>query len=328
MKSGKITEAQCKRSVLQWLPRPGECVIQGAGIGIDYGAVKTTHGGQLVTAMAVCTLNTRESERYALRKALNKLESSGIQACAVMVNVLLPARGGEERIKRITENLTGLCSEYAVEYIGGHTELMEVLRAPVITVTAYGEGNLSQYAISRIRPEEGIVMLGYAGTEAALMLVNDKWDALLTRYPASYLQRLKMLETELSLRDAFRNLVSESVTYIHTMSTGGIFAALWEIGEGAGCGIKAEIKTIPIHQETIEVCEFFDVNPYMAFSGGSALVVTPEPKRIESVLNQMGISARMIGQTTAFNDRIVLNDDEVRYLEPPKGDDIYKIYMN
>lgn len=328
MKSGKITEAQCKRSVLQWLPQPGERVIQGAGIGCDYGAVKTTYGGQLVTAMAVCSLNTREPERYAFRKALNKLETSGIQTCAVMVNVLLPARGGEERIKRITRSLAELCGQYEVEYIGGHTELIEALRAPVITVTAYGEGTPPQYGIDRIRPEEGIVMLGYAGTEAAYMLLNDKWEALLTRYSAGYLQRLKMLETELSLRYAFQSLPSESVTYIHTMSTGGVFAALWEIGEGAGCGIEVDIKEIPVHQETIEVCEFFDINPYMALSGGSALVVTPEPERIVSDFSQMGISARMIGQTTVFNDRIVLNDDEVRYLEPPRGDDIYKIYMN
>lgn len=328
MNPGKITEAQCKRSVLQLLPQPGSGVIQGAGIGCDYSAIRTTYGGQLVSAMAVFTLNTKNPERYAFWKALNKLETSGIRTRAVMVNVLLPARGNESRIKDIIQNLTELCKKYEVEYIGGHTELIEALRMPAITVIAFGEGEKTDFSLDKVKPEQGIVMLGHAGTETALMLVNDKWEALHTRYAESYINSIKRMEEEMSLRRAFRLLEHEPVSYIHAISAGGVFAALWELGESSGCGIEADIKTIPICQETIEVCEFFDINPYMTLSGGSALVVTTEPERMVTDLRQMGISARMIGQITAFNDRIIMNGDELRYLEPPRGDDIYKIYMN
>ncbi len=328
MNPGKITEAQCKRSVLQLLPPPGPHVIQGAGVGHDYSAMAALNGGQYVSAMAVCTLNTKSPEQYAFWNALNRLETSGIKTHAIMVNVLLPARGNESRIKDITRKLAGLCKQYEVEYIGGHTELIDALRMPVITVTAFGEGERTLFSKDNVKPDQGILMIGHAGTEAALMLVNDKWEALHNRYSEDYLQGIKQLEMEMSLRRAYRLLIKEPAAYIHAISTGGVFAALWELGESTGCGIEVDLKAVPIRQETIEVCEFFDLNPYMVLSGGSALVVTPEPERMVTNLKQMGISARMIGQTTVFNDKIVMNGDEVRYLEPPKGDDIYKIYMN
>lgn len=328
MRPGKISEAQCKRSVLKKLLRPGPRVIQGAGIGMDYGAVQFEYGKHLITSMATCRLCTYDSERYAFWKALNKLETSGTKTMAIMANVLLPARGNESRIKEITGNLAELCKQYELEYIGGHTELMEELRAPVITIIAYGENGQSKYSIDNIKAGEAILMVGYAGTEATVMLVKDKWEELHTRYSASYLQRARDMEHRLSLREAFQALESEPVTYIHDISTGGVFAALWEVGEGAGCGIEVMLKAIPIRQETIEICEFFDINPYMAFGGGSALVITPKPEQVIENLQHKGIFVRMIGQTTASNDRIVLNEDDSRYLTLPKGDDTYKIYMN
>jgi len=38
-----------------------------------------------------------------------------------------------------------------------------------------------------------------------------------------------------------------------------------------------------------------------------------------------GISAAVIGTVTEGNDRIIRHEDESRFLEPAKGDEIYKI---
>lgn len=330
MKAGKITEVQCKRSVLKLLPKVGKQVVQGAGIGHDYGAVRLENPNQIVTAIATCSFATQASEKYAFWKALNKLETSGASAVAIMVNILLPARGNEKRIKEITGNLAELCTRYQLEYLGGHTELMEELRTSVITVIAYGSKTEQEpdYSIHYVTPGESILMVGYAAMETTVMLTNDKWEELNTRYTAGYLEGARAMEKELSLHQTFQALRTEPVTYIHDISTGGVFAALWEIGEGAGCGLDVYLKSIPIRQETIEVCEFFDINPYMALSGGSALIVTSRPEPVMDTLQQMGISVRMIGQITDRNDRIVINEDDIRYLTPPKGDDIYKIYRN
>lgn len=330
MKAGKITEVQCKRSVLRQLPKTGSSVIQGAGIGNDYGAFRLTDGCQVVTAMAAMTLTNHEPEKYAFWKALNKLETSGAIPMAIMVNALLPARGNESRIKEMTQNLTRLCMDFEVEYLGGHTELKEELRVPAITIIAYGTRICEEtgYSVHKVKPGEWILMLGHAALETTSILLADRWEALNSRYAAGYLQTAVTQAKDLSLHRAFSVLREEPVTYIHDISTGGVFAALWELGEGAGCGIEVSLKSIPIRQETIEVCEFFNINPYMALSGGSALLVTPEGEALAEHLRKHGIAAIMIGQTTEQNDRIVTNGDDVRYLELPNGDEIYKIYRN
>lgn len=330
MKSGKLTEPQCKRSVLRLLPVSGGTVVQGAGIGCDYGAVQLNKDCQMVTAMSTMTLGIPMPEKYTFWKALNKLETSGAVPVAIMVNLLLPARGSESRIKEITGNLAKLCILHKIDYLGGHTELMEELRSPVITVIAYGRQEQSEvgYSIHNVKPGESILMIGYTAMEATAMLLADKWEELNTRYAAGYLEGARKLGEDLSLHRAFTVLDKEKVTYIHDISTGGVFAALWELGEGAGCGIEAFLRTIPIQQETVEICEFFDINPYMAMGGGSALIVTPEAEAVLETLKKNEIFAIRIGQTTEQNDRIVTNADYARYLEPPKGDEIYKLYRN
>ena len=42
-------------------------------------------------------------------------------------------------------------------------------------------------------------------------------------------------------------------------------------------------------------------------------------------LEKEGIKATVIGKFTSSNDRVVVNDGEISYLEPPKTDELYKI---
>ena len=42
-------------------------------------------------------------------------------------------------------------------------------------------------------------------------------------------------------------------------------------------------------------------------------------------LEREGISAAVIGKVTEGHERIVLNEEERRFLEPPKSDEIYKV---
>jgi len=52
---------------------------------------------------------------------------------------------------------------------------------------------------------------------------------------------------------------------------GGIMAALWDYFDSFHLGFEINLKRLPILQETIEVCEVFDVNPYRLQSEGCLL---------------------------------------------------------
>ena len=112
---------------------------------------------------------------------------------------------------------------------------------------------------------------------------------------------------------------------VHDLSSGGVFAALWEMAERAGCGLTVELKKIPVRQETIEICEFFEVNPYETLSGGSLLIATDKPQALIGSLQAKGIPAALIGRLVQGNDRIIINDDEQRFLDLPQADEIHKV---
>ena len=55
-----------------------------------------------------------------------------------------------------------------------------------------------------------------------------------------------------------------------------------------------------------------------------SLIVSPDGYKIEESLNANGIYGEVIGKITDNKNRVVINGDETRYLEPPRGDEIYK----
>ena len=58
---------------------------------------------------------------------------------------------------------------------------------------------------------------------------------------------------------------------------------------------------------------------------GAILIVTEKPEKTVEYLNDSGIYATDVAVLTKSNDRGIINGEEKRYLEPPKGDIIYNL---
>lgn len=59
-------------------------------------------------------------------------------------------------------------------------------------------------------------------------------------------------------------------------------------------------------------------------SSGSMLIVTDQGHDLVRELEKAGIHGTVVGKITDSNDRIVINNGETRFLEPPKTDELYK----
>ena len=97
---------------------------------------------------------------------------------------------------------------------------------------------------------------------------------------------------------------------------GGVYGALWKLGEKLRCGMNVELPQIPIAQITIEVCETVDIDPYQIPAGGSVLFVTADPERLIKELqdapseNAPIIETSVIGYLTREAARILRNRGE------------------
>ncbi|HAH17872.1 AIR synthase-related protein [uncultured Eubacterium sp.] len=114
--------------------------------------------------------------------------------------------------------------------------------------------------------------------------------------------------------------------YIDNLGTGGIYEGLSNLASSLNCGFEVDLKKIPIRQETVEACNIMDVNPYMMRSAGSVVFATSNPDEYISRLEDKGIPVSIIGKLSKNNDKIIMIDDEKKYVEPFKGDVLKNIH--
>lgn len=120
-------------------------------------------------------------------------------------------------------------------------------------------------------------------------------EALLKRYPAQLLDDVAQLEQHFSILPEAAVAGKSGVGLACAVSEGGVFHALWTLAEQAGTGLEVSLKKIPIRQETVEICNELDVNPYELSGNGSLLFVTDQGEMLAEQLQQQKIPAAVIG---------------------------------
>ena len=171
---------------------------------------------------------------------------------------------------------------------------------------------------------QDIIITKWIGLEGTADLAARNQEELLTRYPAYLVEEAAAFDRYYSILPEAATAVKSGGCTMHDISEGGVFAALWEMAEGAGVGLTIDMKKLPLRQETVEVCEFCNVNPYELRSGGSLIIASPEGTAVVEALAAEGIPAVIVGRFTDSNERLILNEDEVRYMDRPQRDEIYK----
>ena len=134
------------------------------------------------------------------------------------------------------------------------------------------------------------------------------------------------LMPELKVMEAAVAENPDCILAAHDISNGGVFGALWQLLSACNAGGEFDIKKFPMKQEIVEVCEYFDINPYMMNGQGSLLLVTSKGDHLVEKFRQAGIFADVIGQTTKNMERKVLVGEEERFLVPPKGDALNAVF--
>lgn len=324
MKNGKVAENVLKRSILKKTGAKRADVIGALSIGADYAVLDTTDSEELLVGTASVT---DSFQRVGIIKATNNLAAGGAEPIGVSVNMMLPCNTTEEQIKAINQEIDACCKELKISVTGGHSEISEAVTRPVISYTAFGKRNKSVKAdLKGANIYDDIVVTKWIGIEGTVKIAYEREKELLEKFPSKMIYDAKNLCQFLSVVPEAAPAIKSGATAMHDVSGGGIFAALWELAQAYGVGLEVELRKIPVKQETIEICNYYDINPYELSSAGSMLMTAPDGNRLVMELRKAGIEASVIGKITSSNDRVVLNGDIRRFLEPVKNDDINKVF--
>lgn len=243
-----------------------------------------------------------------------------------MLTLLLPDTVEEPQIRAMMQEVESTCEKLGMEVLGGHTEITNVVRQPLISVTGVGKLRQDQMPdLSRVRPGQDLVVTKWIGLEATAILAKEKEEELLKEFSPEFVRTAREFDRYLSVVPDAGAAAAAGVCAMHDITEGGVFGALWEVAEGANVGLEADLKKIPIRQETVEICEVFHLNPYHIMSSGSVLAVTEDGPGLVRELERAGIPAAVVGRTTSGKDRIVRNGEDVQYLTRPQIDELYKV---
>ena len=326
MRIGKVPENVLKRSVLKEIKNRRKEVIKGAGAGADYALLRLE-----MLEDIVITTNTYEAESdlaaaLAIYKAGNNLACAGAEPIAVEIAMILPVSFDEPMLKQYMKSMETAAQRMKVEIAGGDTKILKGVQVPVITVTGIGKVLPSKSMEERkVLPGQELVVTKWIGMEGALLVVNSMEERLKERYSFQLLENVKAMEDKMMVLSEAATAIKSGASAMHDLSEGGILAGLWEFGQKHGVGLEIDLKKIPVKQEIIEICEFYELNPYGLRSGGSMLIAADHGSNLVRDLNKIGIEASVIGRVTGENDRIIKNGDETRYLDLPQADEVYKM---
>ncbi len=326
MNIGKVPENVLKRSILKQLKTKREEVLVGAGVGEDCAVLQLKEDEVFVFSTDPITGTTCDIGALAIHVTMNDIATSGAEPVGVLLSVLLPPSVNEEEIRGMMQQVEETCRELNVQTVGGHTEITDAVTRPIITVTGIGKAKKDAVLkTGAAKPGQDVVISKWIALEGTSIIAKEKEEELLTKFAAPFIKEAQDFDRYLSILPEAATAVKSGVVAMHDVTEGGIFGALWEIAESAGVGLTIDLKAIPIKQESVEICEFFDINPYELISSGSLLMIAEDGPELVERLTEQGIHAACIGHTTATNDRILLNDGEKRFLEPPKTDELYKV---
>lgn len=326
MKIGKLPEPILIRSVLKQVKHRREEVLVGPAVGQDCAVVQVESDEVLVMSTDPITGTVKDLGSHSIHITANDLAASGAEPIGVMLTVMLPDTVEEPEVKKMMQEAEATCKKLNMEVLGGHTEITNVVRQPLISVTGVGKIKKSRVITTlQVQPEQDIVVTKWIGLEATTILAKEREEELRKRFPAGIVDTAIGFDQFLSVVPESRIAMEHGVTAMHDITEGGVFGALWEMASGAGVGLEVDLKKIPIRQETVEICQYFDLNPYQIMSSGSMMIAADDGHELVRKLEKAGIHAAVVGRTNAGNDRILRNGEDVRYLDKPQPDELYKV---
>lgn len=276
----------------------------------------------------------RDGAAYGLLTEVNELAAQGVHAGSAEIRIEIPADMDKSRMHSIRNHIAKAMEKLETEdfqleelHIAG--EKCAALRVPQIVITAAGETDQKERiadALLTARAGQDIVYAGWAGLEGMLRIIGEKEAELRERFTPAFIGQMKAYDSELCGLSKIAVADAMGVSVIRQVSRGGILASLWDLAKDTELGLNLDLKKIAVRQETIEVCEYFRLNPYQLASGGSFLMLAENGEALADALNQKGIQAAVIGQLTDSNDKVIHNGEDMRYIDRPAPDELMKVF--
>ena len=330
MRTGKLTQTAWQRSVRRQLRTKRDEVVSIPSPYENCSGIRTENGAEFMWADACAAGNGAKTGFYAVLHAAGDLAAKGAGAAGASVRVMLPEGTEEDLLRDIAGEAERACAGMNIQITAFQGEVTVAAAQPLVYACAVGvRENIPGRDAEQQTAESGsgaeLLMCGYAGLEGTLRILSESRADLSTRFTDTFLDEAERLEDELvTPEQVLRVFAADGNAAVRQIGSGGILAALWELFEQEQAGFEIDMHRIALKQETVEICEFFRLNPYQMTSAGSFLILTERADEVLAVLEDAGAHAVRLGTAGKQNARVIRNGEETRYLDRPAPDELLR----
>lgn len=250
-------------------------VIVGPAVGEDTAVVDIQGGKVLVLKSDPVTFARDSIGWYAVLVNANDIATSGAVPRWMLATLLFPVGTSALDVHRVAGDLYKICRHHGIALCGGHIEITQAVRKPVVSGMMAGIVERSSL-IQKSRMHPGDVLLltkGVAveGTAIIAMEFRERLKGLGLSFGEIALCR-GFLHRISILKEARVAAGCPGVSAMHDVTEGGLATAVSELGMAGGCRIRIHQDKIPVFPLTRKICSLLSISPMGLIGSGSLLV--------------------------------------------------------
>ena len=170
---------------------------------------------------------------------------------------------------------------------------------------------------------QDLVVAGYAGLAGTVKLAEAKEEELSRWFSDEYMEEIADAAPLCPVSPEFWR--SCGAAEWEPAGEGGILTAIWNLTGAYETGVEFYLRQIPMRQETVEVCERLELNPYRLYSWGCVLLTADNGGQLVRILAEKHIPAQVIGRVNKGIAREMIVQEGRGFLERPQPDEITKV---
>ena len=320
--AGKVDDETLVTAVFERTGANDERVLQGPAIGEDAAAIDVPAGTLLVSSDPI-SLAASHAGTLGVHVACNDVAAAGGDPAWLTVTCLL-ANDDTNILETIVPDLHDAASAIDVSIVGGHTEYVDALERPILSLTALGFAD-PHVPTGGANAGDRVVLAGPAGLEGTAVLASDFGETLAV--PDDDLDDAEAFLDEISVLPAARAIR----TYASAMTDpteGGIAGGLVELATASGVHLAIERDSIPVRSVTDRLCKAAGVDPLRIFGSGALLATVP-PDAVDPALDALAavyVEGSIIGTVFEPTDAEGAVELDGEPLETPVEDDLYALW--
>jgi hydrogenase expression/formation protein HypE len=325
---GKIPIDILKEVVFKNLGAKRDEVVLGPAAGIDCAVINLGDKSLIVKTDPI----TGALERIgwlAVNVNANDVSTFGVEPAFFLSCILLPENAERKTVEIISTQMNKAAKELGMAIVGGHCESTPGLSNPIVVGCAMGVTEKGQYVTAAgAKAGDRILMTKTAGIEGTAILASDRKEKLKSALSPPALKIAQEFFAKISVtKEALTAYRSGGVQAMHNPTEGGIAGGIHEIADASNLGFRIYEERIPIAEETVQICQFFKINPLCLIASGSMLIAarTELAENILTSLRKKQISATAIGEFLSSPEKriIVRKNGAEQELKRPVSDHLW-----